>query len=62
MPLFKRTLSEFIFRRFMLKHFAPNLLLDLKLEAEQATLEYNVFTVVGQQLAVRILSNPMQSQ
>jgi predicted O-methyltransferase YrrM len=40
MPLFKRTLSEFIFRRFMLKHYASNLLVDLNLEAKQQTLEY----------------------
>ena len=32
MPLFKRTLSEFIFRRFMLKHYASNLLVDMNLE------------------------------
>lgn len=40
MPLFKRTLSEFIFRRFMLKHYASNLLVDMNLEAKQQTLEY----------------------
>lgn len=40
MPLFKRTLSEFIFRRFMLKHYSSNLLLDMNLEAKQDTLEY----------------------
>lgn len=40
MPLFKRTLSEFIFRRFMLKHYASNLLLDMSLEAKKSTLEY----------------------
>ena len=40
MPLFKRTLSEFIFRRFMLKHYASNLLVDMNLEAKNSTLEY----------------------
>ena len=40
MPLFKRTLSEFIFRRFMLKHYASNLLLDMKLDAKRETLDY----------------------
>jgi hypothetical protein len=40
MPLFKRTLSEFLFRRFMLKHYASNLLLDMNLEAKKSTLEY----------------------
>lgn len=40
MPLFKRTLSEFLFRRFMLKHYASNLLLDMSLEAKKSTLEY----------------------
>ena len=40
MPLFKRTPSEFFFRRFMLKHYASNLLVDMNLEAKQQTLEY----------------------
>ena len=40
MPLFKRTLSEFLFRRFMLKHYSANLLLDMNLEAKRDTLEY----------------------
>jgi hypothetical protein len=40
MPLFKRTLSEFLFRRFMLKHYASNLLVDMNLEAKRETLEY----------------------
>jgi hypothetical protein len=40
MPLFKRTLSEFIFRRFMLKHYSSNLLLEMNLEAKMDTLEY----------------------
>lgn len=40
MPLFKRTLSEFIFRRFMLKHYASNLLLDMNLDAKRETLDY----------------------
>lgn len=40
MPLFKRTLSEFIFRRFMLKHYASNLLLDMNLDAKRQTLDY----------------------
>ncbi len=40
MPLFKRTLSEFIFRRFMLKHYASNLLVDMNLKAKKDTLEY----------------------
>ena len=40
MPLFKRTLSEFIFRRFMLKHYASNLLVDMNLEAKKETLDY----------------------
>ena len=40
MPLFKRTLSEFIFRRFMLKHYSSNLLVDMNLEAKKDTLAY----------------------
>ncbi|MFT5500055.1 MAG: putative O-methyltransferase YrrM [Woeseiaceae bacterium] len=40
MPLFKRTLSEFLFRRFVLKHYGSNLLVDLQIEAKQDTLEY----------------------
>lgn len=40
MPLFKRTLSEFLFRRFVLKHYGSNLLVDLQLEAKKETLEY----------------------
>jgi hypothetical protein len=40
MPLFKRTLSEFIFRRFMLNHYTSNLLLDMKLDAKRETLDY----------------------
>ncbi len=40
MPLFKRTLSEFLFRRFMLKHYSSNLLLDMNLEAKKDTLAY----------------------
>ncbi|MDX1508578.1 MAG: class I SAM-dependent methyltransferase, partial [Woeseiaceae bacterium] len=40
MPLFKRTLSEFLFRRFMLKHYSANLLLDMNLEAKRQTLDY----------------------
>jgi predicted O-methyltransferase YrrM len=40
MPLFKRTLSEFLFRRFMLKHYASNLLVDMSLDAKKSTLEY----------------------
>ena len=40
MPLFKRTLSEFLFRRFMLKHYASNLLVDMNLEAKRDTLNY----------------------
>jgi len=40
MPLFKRTLSEFLFRRFVLKHYAGNLLLDLQLDAKKESLAY----------------------
>ena len=40
MPLFKRTLSEFLFRRFVLKHYASNLLVDLQLDAKRDTVEY----------------------
>jgi len=40
MPLFKRTLSEFIFRRFMLKHYSSNLLVDMSLEAKKDTFDY----------------------
>ena len=40
MPLFKRTLSEFLFRRFVLKHYGSNLLVDLQLEAKKDTVEY----------------------
>ena len=40
MPLFKRTLSEFLFRRFVLKHYGSNLLVDLQIDAKKETLEY----------------------
>lgn len=40
MPLFKRTLSEFLFRRFVLKHYSSNLLVDMQLEAKRETLDY----------------------
>ena len=40
MPLFKRTLSEFLFRRFVLKHYGSNLLVDLQLEAKKQTIDY----------------------
>jgi len=40
MPLFKRTLSEFLFRRFVLKHYGSNLLVDLQLEAKRETIDY----------------------
>lgn len=40
MPVFKPTLSEFIFRRFMLKHYASNLRVDMNLEAKRETLDY----------------------
>ena len=40
MPLFKRTLSEFLFRRFVLKHYGSNLLVDLQLEAKRDTIDY----------------------
>lgn len=40
MPLFKRTLSEFLFRRFVLKHYTSNLLVDMNLEAKRDSFEY----------------------
>lgn len=40
MPIFKRTLSEFLYRRFVRRHFSNDLLLDLKLEAKRDTLAY----------------------
>lgn len=40
MPLFTRTLSEFVFRRFMLKHYSSNLLVDMNLAAKKETLKY----------------------
>ena len=40
MPLFKRTLSEFLFRRFVLKHYGSNLLVDLQIEAKKETVAY----------------------
>jgi hypothetical protein len=40
MSLFKRTLSEFLFRRFVLKHYGSNLLVDLQLDAKRETLDY----------------------
>ena len=40
MPLFKRTLSEFLFRRFVLRHYGSNLLVDLQLDAKKETLDY----------------------
>lgn len=39
MPPFKRTLSEFVFRRFVLKHYASILLVDMILEATRQTLD-----------------------
>lgn len=40
MALFRRTLSEFLFRRFVLKLFSKNLLLDMQLQAKKETLDY----------------------
>ncbi len=40
MPLFKRKISEFLFRRFMLKHYSSNMLVDMQLEAKRQTLDY----------------------
>jgi hypothetical protein len=40
MPVFKRTLSEFLFRRFMLKNYSSNLLVDMNLEAKRETFDY----------------------
>jgi hypothetical protein len=40
MPLFKRTLSELLFRRFVLKHYGSNLLVDLQIDAKKETLQY----------------------
>ncbi len=40
MPIFKRTLSEFLFRRFVLKHYGSNLLVDLQLDAKRDTVAY----------------------
>lgn len=40
MPLFKRTLSEFLFRRFVLRHYGSNLLVDMQIDAKKETLEY----------------------
>lgn len=40
MPLFKRTLSEFLFRRFAIKHYGSSILLDMQLEAKKDTFEY----------------------
>ena len=40
MPLFKRTQSEFLFRRFVLKYYGSNLLVDLQLDAKKETLDY----------------------
>ncbi len=40
MPVFKRTLSEFLFRRFVLKHYGSNFLVDLQLDAKKDTVNY----------------------
>ena len=40
MPLFRRSLSEYLFRKFALKLFSKNLLLDMQLQAKKETLEY----------------------
>ena len=40
MRLFKRTLSEYVFRRLVLKQYSSNLLLDMQLEAKKETFEY----------------------
>ena len=40
MPIFKRSLSEFLFRRFMLKHYSTNMLVDINLEAKRDSLDY----------------------
>lgn len=40
MSLFKRTLSEYLFRKFVLKLYSKNLLLDLQLQAKKETVEY----------------------
>ena len=55
MPLFKRTLSECLFRRFVRRHYAANLFV----EASGKALERigTPFFVRGQQVAVRIPDN-----
>jgi hypothetical protein len=69
MPPFKRTLSEFVFRRFVLKHYASILLVDMILEAERQTLDcikanmpdapcFEKQPVVAR-FAVRTLKNPV---
>ena len=40
MRLFKRTLSEYLFRRLVLKQYSSNLLLDLQLEAKRESFDY----------------------
>ncbi len=40
MPLFKRTPTEYLFRRFMLKHHASNLLYEMDSQAKRETHEY----------------------
>lgn len=62
MPLFKRTPSEFLFRRFVLKHYGSNLLVDLQIDAKKEVLEYIAYSVTGQQAAVRIIKNPGYTQ
>lgn len=46
MPLFKRTLSEFLFRRFVLKHYGSNILVDLQIEAKKETVDYIKKTMI----------------
>jgi len=40
MALFRRTLSEYLFRRFVLKLYSKNLLLDMQLQAKKESLGY----------------------
>ncbi len=54
MPLFKRTLSEFIFRRFMLRHYASNIPIDMYRRARKSTLGY----AKAHTVAVRGLRTP----
>ncbi|MCH9004219.1 MAG: hypothetical protein IH838_02915 [Proteobacteria bacterium] len=60
MPLFKRTLSEFMLRHFYFHRWQQHEFKAFEEFVQESELayEYIAFSVTGQQVAVRVLDNP----